>query len=158
MFKSLRPAWAGHLPRHWGWWLGGAVLAAALALSALLTPAAPNTLANLPTTEQPPTPSLVADASLAVSVLLKLGAVIVLIYGSLFWVRRWQGGAWAIHPKQLNIIETTRLSPRQALHIIRAGERTLLIGATDQSLTLLTELEPFTAVLDAAQQEMRREA
>lgn len=156
MLKWQRPAWLAHWPRQWGWWAGGALVAISLGVSTLLTPSAsaPVTLS----TNQPPTPGLFADAGLFLSVLLKLGAVIALIYGSLFLLKRWQGGALTARPRQLTIVETTRLSPRQALHLVQAGDRTLLIGATDQSLTLLTELDSFGGALDSALQETAREA
>ena len=158
MLKTQWPTALGRLPRQWGWWAGGAALALILGLSMLYTPSSP-TLANLPAADQPSTPSLITDASLFLSVLLKLSAVIALIYGSLFLLKRWQGGALVTaRRKQLTIVETTRLSPRQALHLVKAGDRTLLIGATDQSLTLLTELDSFAGTLDTALQETSREA
>lgn len=158
MLKLQRPTWLARWPRAWGWWAGGAALALVLGLSALYTPSAP-AVANLPAADQPPTPALLTDASLFLSVSLKLGAVIALIYGSLFLLKRWQGGAlMTARRKQLTIVETTRLSPRQALHVVKAGDRTLLVGATDQNLTLLTELDSFAGALDTALQETSREA
>jgi flagellar biogenesis protein FliO len=47
----------------------------------------------------------------------------------------------------VTLLETTRLSPRQALHLIRAGGQMYLIGATDQGVTLLAEVEPAPAPL-----------
>jgi flagellar biogenesis protein FliO len=34
------------------------------------------------------------------------------------------------------------LNPKRALHIVQVGGQTLLIGATDQSITLISELDP----------------
>jgi flagellar protein FliO/FliZ len=97
-------------------------------------------------------PEPVNDWGLAARVLLNLGLVVGLIYGSLYLLRRWQGGAPGARPaRQLAVLETTRLAPRQAVHLLRVGERTLLIGATDQSVTLLAEMEPQAeAEADAA--------
>lgn len=86
-----------------------------------------------------------------VGVILKLGLVIALIYASLYLLRRWQGGTFTARQKQVAVLETTRLSPRQALHLVRAGGQVFLIGATDQSVTVLAEVEP-TPEAEAAPQ------
>src|SRR5690606_39073560 len=52
---------------------------------------------------------------------------------------RWQVGRSGGLPRQVTILESTRLSPRQALHLVRVGSQVMLIGATDSSLTLLSE-------------------
>jgi len=41
----------------------------------------------------------------------------------------------------MQVIETVRLSPKQALHLVTVGDRQLLIGATDQNVSLLTPVE-----------------
>lgn len=88
-------------------------------------------------------PDPLASGGLLVDVILKLGLVIALIYGSLYALRRWPGGALGARPaRRLAVLETSRLSPRQAIHLLRVGERTLLVGATDQAVTLLADLEP----------------
>lgn len=87
-------------------------------------------------------PEPVSDLGLAARLLLNLGLVIGLIYGSLSLLRRWQGGVLGARPmRRLAVLETTRLSPRQAVHLLKVGERMLLLGATDQAVTLLAELE-----------------
>jgi flagellar biosynthetic protein FliO len=88
-----------------------------------------------------------SSSSILVSVLVNLGLIIALIYGSLYLLRRWQGNGFAKSHKQIAVLESTRLSPRQALHLVRVGEQTLLIGATDAGLTLLTEVEVRAARL-----------
>jgi flagellar biosynthetic protein FliO len=72
----------------------------------------------------------------ALDVVLKLGVVIGLIEVSLYLLRRWQGQMTG-HTRQLRVVESLALSPRQTLHIVRVGSQTLLIGATDQTLTPL---------------------
>lgn len=89
-----------------------------------------------------------SSGTLVLDVFVKLGLVIALIYGALFAWRRWQGGPAAVRglfaapQRQLTLLETTRLSPRQALHLVRVGGQTWLIGATDQGIALLAEVEP----------------
>jgi flagellar biosynthetic protein FliO len=82
-----------------------------------------------------------ANGNLLVSVVANLGLIVLLIYGSLYLLRRWQGGALARGAKRIAVLETTRLSPKQALHLVRVGEQTWLIGASDAGLTLLSEVE-----------------
>ncbi len=80
----------------------------------------------------------------ALDVFLKLGLVILLIYVSLHILRRWQTRISGNPTQQMTIVETLHLSPRQALHLVQAGSQVLLIGATDQTLTCLTEVELLT--------------
>jgi flagellar biosynthetic protein FliO len=79
--------------------------------------------------------------ALGISVLFKLGLVIVLIYASMVFLRRWRVSFPVRTDRQISVLETTRLSPRQALHLVRVKDQLLLIGATDQGLSLLTELD-----------------
>ncbi len=95
-------------------------------------------------------PSPWADAGLALGLILKLGLVVALIYASLLGLRRWQIGG-AGRARRLAVLETVRLSPRQAIHLVRAGERWLLVGATDQALALLSEIEAEPEAAPAAQ-------
>ncbi len=92
-----------------------------------------------------------AGVSFALDVIFKLALVLALIYGSLYLLRRWQVGAFASARRQLTVLETTRLSPRQSLHLVRVGERAWLIGATDQAVSLLAEVELLSEVMQPDQ-------
>lgn len=75
-------------------------------------------------------------------VFAKLVGVLLLIVACAILFRRWfqigpQGGA----VRQLRLLETVRLSPRQAIHLVAVGDQQLLIGATDGSIALLTPVE-----------------
>ena len=113
-------------------WLGGLGLLALIAYEALNAgrPAEPGTVTDP-----------FANGNLLVSVVVNLGLIVLLIYGSLYLLRRWQGGNLARSARRIAVLETTRLSPKQALHLVRVGEQTLLIGASDAGLTLLSEVE-----------------
>jgi flagellar biosynthetic protein FliO len=123
-------------------WISGLGLLALAAFSLATNLAAPrSTPSALPgLSEQAPAPDLFGGMSLAVSITLKLALVLALIYGCLYLFRRLPSGWLAASKKRVALLETTRLSPRQALHLVRVGDRTLLVGATDQSVTLLTEI------------------
>ena len=89
-----------------------------------------------------PTSDAMNDPILLVgSVFLKLIVVVLLIIAAAWILRRVQSGSWKSTPRQMKVIETTHLSPRRAIHLIQVGNRRLLIGATDQSLNLLAELD-----------------
>jgi flagellar biosynthetic protein FliO len=143
--------WLRRWPPTARWWIGGAALVLLIGAASLASPrsaqtAGPGALA----------PDWFSGIGLGLSVLLKLGLVIGLIYASLYVLKRWQGGALAGRARQVTLVETTRLSPRQALHLVKVGQRTLLIGATDASLNLLTELA--APEFEAALREARHEA
>lgn len=75
-------------------------------------------------------------------VLAKLVFVLLLIYVCAALFRRWLNLSPRSGPeRQLRVLETVRLSPRQALHLVSVGDQRLLIGATDQNISLLTSLE-----------------
>jgi flagellar protein FliO/FliZ len=73
---------------------------------------------------------------------IKLIGVLLLIVISAVLLRRWlQIGPNARTGHQLRLLETVRLSPKQALHLIAIGDQQLLIGATDQNVSLLSPVE-----------------
>lgn len=78
-------------------------------------------------------------ASLLVEMTLKTGLVIGLLLVALFWLKRWQLGGGR-RMRQILVVESLRLTPKQALHLVKVGDRTLLIGAVDTQLSLLTEV------------------
>lgn len=76
------------------------------------------------------------------SAFIKLIVVLLLIVGAAAIFRRWvQPGAGIKSTRQMRLVETIRLSPRQALHLVTVGDQTLLIGATDQNVSLISPIE-----------------
>ena len=139
VWANLRPSLL-KLARRPVVWLGMLGLAALAALSLWGNQAASDSAMALLPGQTAPAPDLFGGMSLAVSITLKLALVLALIYGGMYLLRRWPTGWFAASKKRVALLETTRLSPRQALHLVQVGQRTLLIGATDQALTLLTEV------------------
>jgi flagellar biosynthetic protein FliO len=77
-----------------------------------------------------------------VGVAVKLIAVLLLIVGGAIILKRWQGRRIPGKPgRQLRLLETVRLSPKQALHVVELGGQHYLIGATDQNISLLSQVE-----------------
>jgi flagellar biosynthetic protein FliO len=76
------------------------------------------------------------------SAFVKLMAVLLLIVGSSVIFRRWlQPGLNGKTTRQMHLLETIRLSPKQALHLVLIGDQKLLIGATDQNVSLIAPIE-----------------
>ena len=75
-------------------------------------------------------------------VVVKLAAVLLLFVGGAVILMRWQKtprkGA---RPRQLVHEETIRLSPKQAVHLVRVGDQHFLIGATDHAVSLISSVE-----------------
>jgi flagellar biosynthetic protein FliO len=77
-----------------------------------------------------------------VSAALKFGLVLLLLYGALWALRRYARSGFvrgAPDSRRLALLETMPLAPRQALHLVRADDRTLLLGASEHGITLLAE-------------------
>ena len=75
-------------------------------------------------------------------VFAKLGVVLLLILACSVLFKRWaQPGGQGGKKRQMQVIETVRLSPKQAIHLVMIGDHQLLIGATDQNVSLLTSVE-----------------
>jgi flagellar biosynthetic protein FliO len=119
--------------RSWVLAGSGAILITAIVLA--IQSIKPGVAENLPATHQPFT------FGLAVDVTIKLGLVLMLIYGCVYALRNWQRRSRINLNRQMAVLETLHLTPRQSLHLVKAGARLLLIGATDQTLTHLAEIE-----------------
>lgn len=78
--------------------------------------------------------------------LLKLVIVIGLIFGTLVAMKKMNGGKVAFNlpntrGRNIVVLETTHLNPQQAVHLISlGGERLLVVGASPQGLTTLSEI------------------
>ncbi len=75
-------------------------------------------------------------------VVVKLIGVLLLIVGCGVLAMR-----WARNPRRFNrggqmmVVESIRLSPKQALHLVRVGGQQFLVGATDQNISLISQVE-----------------
>jgi flagellar biosynthetic protein FliO len=91
-----------------------------------------------------------------ISAIVKLIAVLLLIVGSSVIFRRWlQGGPNGNAERQMRLVETIRLSPKQAVHLVMIGDQKLLIGATDYNVSLISSIEerfPFASVAESQPQ------
>ena len=72
-------------------------------------------------------------------VFIKLIGVLLLFVGGAVIFRRWQKTRnQGLFSRQMTVLESIRLSPKQALHLVQVGDQHLLIGATDQTVALIS--------------------
>ncbi len=83
---------------------------------------------------------LTSSGTWMVGVFFKLLIVLMLIFGAAIVMKRWMINAPGVKMHEMQVVETLGLTPKRALHIIRIGEATLLIGATDQQITLIKDM------------------
>ncbi len=127
--KKLKPS---QIPQWlWGLILLGIILAGTLLVQQLFISE------RVDASEQPP----LGSASLVLDWILRLVFFLSLLFVGLYFARRWQRGASGVASRRVQILESRHLSPKQAVHLISADGRTFLIGATDQSLTMLSEIQ-----------------
>ncbi len=82
-----------------------------------------------------------------VGLVFRLGLVLGVIWGAVaamrWYVRRSQGMGGRNGLATLEVIETHALGPNRALHLVRLGDRAVLVGATPERITsLLTVDDP----------------
>jgi flagellar biosynthetic protein FliO len=88
--------------------------------------------------------------ALYINVLLKTMVVIALIYGAFALYRRFSGNLISLKENRMRVVETTQLSPRRTLYLVKVDDRQFLVGGTDQALNLLTEIERHDDVFETA--------
>ncbi len=64
------------------------------------------------------------------------------VCGLAWWLLRWGGRRALGHygEGRVKVLERVSLDPRRSLFLVKLGERVLLLGASEQSLTVLAEL------------------
>ncbi len=88
------------------------------------------------------TAATVDSTAWIVSVFLKMLLVILLIVGLAIVARKWMLAPGITSSKQLKVLETLSLTPKRSIHVVRWNEQVFMIGATDQNISLLSELDP----------------
>jgi len=132
----INPAWLKWINNQPLWLRLLIVLSAgALAFVVLMIVLSPPGFAS----EDPGETSL-GTFGIAMELILSLGFIVILIFVFLNLMSRMRSGSWIQQSRKLKIIETTNLSQRQAIHMIKVGEKFYLVGATDNSISLLTEI------------------
>ncbi len=76
----------------------------------------------------------------AVDLMVKLGAVLALAYVAMAVLRRYTAGSVSQRGSLLEVLDSTTLGPNRAVYVVRAGDRRLVLGVTQQQITSLGEL------------------
>jgi len=66
--------------------------------------------------------------------------VVVLGAAAIYISKRYGARISNLPGKKIRIIETVHIGPRKAVHLVKAGNRELLIGSTTESITKLADL------------------
>ncbi len=88
--------------------------------------------------------------ALYINVFLKTVVVIALIYGAFALYRNFSGNIVSIKEKRMRVVESTQLSPRRTLYLVKVDDRQFLVGGTDQALNLLTEIDGSDEAFETA--------
>lgn len=83
---------------------------------------------------------VVAQSVAAVVVILALGVVALVV------VKRFLPRFGVTQGRRIHVVETVYLGPRRSLHLVRIGERALLIGGTNDGLSLVSDLTGFVSL------------
>jgi len=66
--------------------------------------------------------------------------VVVLGTAAIYILKKFGARITNLPGKKVRIIETVHLGPRRAVHLLKAGNRELLIGSTTESITKLADV------------------
>lgn len=90
---------------------------------------------------------------LAFSVFLKMGIIIVILIGIAIVIRQMQSKMSVIPNKRIIVIETVHLSSHRTIHLLKIENEKILVGATDQNISLLLRI-PETNSLEQTESEL----
>ncbi len=135
MFDQLKQAWERlRSVKGFTAWLWIVILFVVLAIGLLINE-------PLPAVETEQGGGTFGSTGLAISVFLRWMAVIGLIYIAFLFFRKWQLKKTGPSRQRISVLDRFYLSPRQTLIVVKTDNREFLIGATDSSIQLITELD-----------------
>jgi flagellar protein FliO/FliZ len=92
-------------------------------------------------------PSVGGAGADVIRTIVGLAVVLGVIYG-VYWLLKSSARAKAGRgDERIGVIATTPLAPNRSLHLVRAGDELILVGATDQSITPLRVYTADEAIL-----------
>lgn len=77
---------------------------------------------------------------LFIKMMVSVFIVVCLGAGAIYASKKVMGKFTKLSGKKVKVIETTYLGPRKAVHLLRIGDRHLLIGSTNENITKLADL------------------
>jgi flagellar biogenesis protein FliO len=81
-----------------------------------------------------------------------LGFVAIIGIGAWLVCRKLSCG-WSAGGQTIRIGETVRMGPRKALHLIRVGKKTFLVGSTSESFCLLADVSDSVTMTEVKSNE-----
>jgi flagellar protein FliO/FliZ len=92
-------------------------------------------------------PSVGSAGADVIRTIVGLAVVLGVIYG-VYWLLKSSARAKAGRADdRIGVVATTPLAPNRSLHLVRAGDELILVGATDHSITPLRIYSPEEAIL-----------
>jgi flagellar biosynthetic protein FliO len=71
--------------------------------------------------------------------------ILVIIYGSVWLMKRFSLGKMSRGGELISVVDKRFLAPKQALYLVKVGEKHLLVGSSEAGLTRLADVEPPAA-------------
>lgn len=66
--------------------------------------------------------------------------IVVMLYGVLLFVKKYQFKGSKLSSENLRIITTLMLMPKKYLSVVKVNDKVLILGLSEQSITLLKEM------------------
>ena len=66
--------------------------------------------------------------------------VVVLGIALVYVLKRFGGRITGLPGKRIRVVETVALGPRRTVHLVEVGDRRLLIGSTNENITMLADV------------------
>ncbi len=94
--------------------------------------------------------------------ILALAVVIIAIYGGIYLLKRLTSRKHSSRSgtSLLEVLETAYIDPKKSLSLVRVANKSVLIGVTDNQISVLTELDPqlTTTALESAAHKAQTES
>ncbi|NLF50407.1 MAG: FliO/MopB family protein [Leptolinea sp.] len=145
MFDQLKQAWERlRSVKGFSTWLWIVILFIVLALGMLISE-------PLPAFDSERGGGTFGSTGLAISVFLRWMAVIGLVYIAFLFFRKWQIKKTGPSRQRISVLERFYISPKQTLIVVKTDSREFLLGATDSSIQLITELDSIESEITPGQ-------
>ncbi len=110
----------------------------------------------------PPTSFYTSAAPSLLKLISALVVVVVCIYVGVYLLRRLMGKKYSGNRQNniLEILETTYVAPKKSVSLLRVANKAVLVGTTENQISVLTELDPDQTreVLAAIKPEVEAES
>ncbi len=94
--------------------------------------------------------STLNSTSWILGAVLKFGIVLLFIYVAAIVFKKWQTGSIKNSTRRMKVLESTALSPKRALYLVEVDGQVYMIGATDQAVNLIAEVDSVVALESVA--------